>query len=408
MSVKLSIFTPTHNPKHLDECHESLQVQGYDNYEWVIIPNGDCPELPAIIRDDPHVRIVPGPESDKIGALKHFACDQCTGDAFIELDHDDLLVPDTLPKIAAAIEEGAGFVYSDVAVFNDGSLDSWAYHPSHGWESYDLRVYERPFRATRCFPIQPRSLCEVYYAPDHVRVWSREAYEKVGGHNVELGVGDDHELVCRTYIAGFPFAHIGGCGYLYRYHPKNTVKERNQEIQIQQRKNRHKYLDGLIKEWCKREGLQSVQLVHLVREGKWNPEQATADACTLPFEESSVGQVVAFDVLQYLPAEAQVAFFNEAYRVLAPGGYLNVGVPSPNGRYATQDPRHRSQFNENSFLYYTAKEFAGNNKAIQCRFQLTHYYEQYPNEHFEKYKMLMLHADLCALKGQRQPAPTYI
>lgn len=403
--MKLSVFTPTHDPKHLIECHESLQMQDHDDFEWVIIPNGNCSELPRVITSDPRVRVQPGPDTDKIGALKRFACETCTGDAFIELDHDDLLVPGTLSKIAKAIDEGAGFVYSDVAVFNDGSLDSWAYHPSHGWESYDLRVYERPFRATKCFPIVPRTLCEVYYAPDHVRVWSRDAYEKSGGHDPELLVGDDHDLICRTYLAGVKFTHIGGCGYLYRYHPKNTIKTRSKQIQDQQRANRHKYLVPLIEEWCRRESFETCQLVRLVKEGKWNPE-IWRDP--LPFEDNSLGQLVVFDLLQYLPPDCQVAFFNDAYRCLVPGGYLNVGVPSPNGKYAIQDPRHRTRFNENSFLYYTVKQFAANNPAIECRFQVIHKHDGFPNEHYKKFNMIMLYVDMCALKGQHQPGPQLI
>ncbi len=400
----LSLFTPTHDAKHLEEAYDSLLAQDYEHFEWVLLPNGEMRDpIPARVMRDKRVRTVEAPTTDKIGALKLAACRACEGDAFIEFDHDDLLIPGTLTKVAAAIADGAGFVYSDSAVFNDGTLQSWAYHSSHGWESYDLRVYDKPFKATRCFDLTPRALCEVYYAPDHVRVWSREAYFQVGGHNPELSVGDDHELICRTYVAGVPFQYLDCCGYLYRYHEKNTVKKRGGEIQKIQAETRRSFMHGLAAEWSKRNGLEIVEFNKLYKNKKW---RKSGDK--LPYDDNSVGQLVAWDCLQFLARYHQAAFFNEAYRVLAPSGILHVSVPSTDGRYAYQDPRHQTRFNANSFLYYTEKDFAQVNDAIECRFQQVQIYEGYPNELYQKHKMLMIFADLCALKGQRQPGPQNI
>jgi glycosyltransferase involved in cell wall biosynthesis len=399
----LSLFTPTNNPKFLMEAYESLLVQDYANWEWVLIPNGSAiGRLPRPITNDERVRVGEDPQTENIGGLKLRACNACRGDAFIEFDHDDLLVPGTLKKIAQAIEGGAGFVYSDVAVFNDGSLKSWAYHPSHGWESYDIRVYNKPFKATRCFDITPRSLCEVYYAPDHIRAWERKTYYEAGGHDPELGVGDDHDLVCRTYLTGAPFKHIGDCGYLYRYHQSNTVKLRNTKIQEQQRANRQKYSSQLTAEWCRRHGHQQVEMLRVWKDGKWKPGEP------LPFEDNGVGRLVASDMLQFLRPQDQVPFMNEAHRVLMPGGWLHITVPSVNGLYADQDPRHLTRFNNNTWLYYTDRRFAQNNSKITCRFQLVQTYEGYPDENFKQFGMLVHFADLCALKGQRQPGKCLI
>jgi O-antigen biosynthesis protein len=402
-SIRLSIFTATNDPKFLEEAYESLLVQDYDNFEWVLIPNGKMPAaLPKRVVADPRVKIGPDPKTANIGGLKQHACNCCTGDAFIEFDHDDLLVPGTLSKVAEAIEGGAGFVYSDVAVFNDKDHTSWPYHPGHGWEYYPLRVYEKAFIATKCFDLTPAVLCTVHYAPDHIRVWSREAYSKTGGHNADLSVGDDHELICRTWLTGLPFKHIGCCGYLYRVHPNNTVKLRNRQIQEQQAKNKIKYMLPIIKEWCRRENLPVVELLPLVKEGTWTPGEP------LPYPDHSVGQVVAFDILQYLDGDKHARFFNDVYRVLAPSGFLSIAVPHENGRYASQDPRHKVRFNRNSFLYYTNSRFAGQNPEIQCRFQMILQRDTYPSKEYEDNQMLMLRCDMMALKGQRCPGPQLI
>jgi glycosyltransferase involved in cell wall biosynthesis len=399
----LSLFTPTHNPKYLPDAYDSLKRQDYTNWEWVLIPNGEKPvEIPEAIRKDPRVRIGTDPKTSKIGALKLHACNAAKGDAFIEFDHDDLLVPGTLKKVASAIDGGAGFVFSDVAVFNNGKLESWAYHPSHGWDSYDLNVYGRPYKVTRCFDITPRSLCEVYYAPDHVRVWSRDAYYKAGGHDAKMAVGDDHDLICRTYLSGAPFKHIGSCGYLYRFHEKNTIHSRQKGIVDQTAQNRMKYTRSLAIEWAKRNGLGTAEILPLVRDKSWTFDQP------LPFDDNSMGMIAAWDILQFCPPELQARVFNEVYRCLAPAGILCVAVPSEKGLYATMDPRHVTRFNQNSFLYYSNQAFARNNPEIKCRFQVIQRYETFPDAHFKEFDMRLLVADLCALKGQRQPGPQHI
>lgn len=416
MGPKLSLFTPTHDPEHLLDVYAGIQAQAYENWEWVIVFNSGA-TAPQPFVDDPRVRMhhTACPNTN-IGALKREACELCTGDAFIEMDHDDLLVPRTLQRIADGIAAGAGFVYSDVAVFNDGKLDSWGYSPDWGWEHYPIRIYDKPFIATRNFEISPRSLCEVYFAPDHVRVWSREAYWKAGGHDASLSVGDDHDLICRTYLTGLPFHHTGGCGYLYRYHESNTVKLRNAAIQAQQKANRHKYLAPLIVEWCKRHGHQTIDVLTKMRAGEWHPDhpkrfKEDGQASLLGQRRDEInkyGYITASDCLHLIRPEHLVDFMNAAWRSLLPGGYLTVIVPSPNGRYAIQSPRHRTQFNINTFLHFSRREFAAMLPGVECKFDLIQSEEFYPDDFYKQHDMKMLRVDLCALKGQRHPGPKLI
>ncbi|MCE5327940.1 MAG: class I SAM-dependent methyltransferase [Planctomycetaceae bacterium] len=52
----------------------------------------------------------------------------------------------------------------------------------------------------------------------------------------------------------------------------------------------------------------------------------TADACNLPFDAASVGNLVLFDVLHHLGVPT--AFFEQACRVLAPGGRVVIIEPA--------------------------------------------------------------------------------
>ena len=70
-----------------------------------------------------------------------------------------------------------------------------------------------------------------------------------------------------------------------------------------------------------------------------------------PWPDNSVFLILAHDIIEHLPDKIQT--MNEAFRVLEPGGRIEIEVPTTNGPGAFQDPTHVSFWNRNSFLYYT-------------------------------------------------------
>lgn len=398
---KFSVFTPTHNPEYLRDSFESLLSQTCQDFEWVICPNGQI-SIPETVANHPKTRVVSVPESvgNNVGALKRFACDNCRGAAFVELDHDDLLTPNCLSDVSKLLDRGCGFVYSDAACFATDTLDPRGYDPGWGWELYPVNVYGRRFLATKTFPLTARTLCEVYFAPDHVRCWSREAYYRAGGHDPILSVGDDHELTVRTYLAGIEFGYTNSCGYLYRHHNSNTVKLRNQTIQETTANTREQHLHALVLEWTRRLGRRGVNLHDLVSDGYvWDRDLYHG----FPYETDSIAYFSAFDLLQFIPANRHFQLFNEIYRCLMPGGWLLIKVPTTDGRAAFTDPEYVSYWNINSFLWYTDKAMWGSKENVKAKFQavqLSHYYLD--NWH-QKHNLQWLRADLMAMKGQRHP-----
>jgi len=71
-----------------------------------------------------------------------------------------------------------------------------------------------------------------------------------------------------------------------------------------------------------------------------------------PWPDSSVEFILARDIIEHLPDKIHT--MNEAWRVLAPGGVIEIGVPTTEGPGAFQDPTHVSYWNERSFAYYLA------------------------------------------------------
>jgi len=378
------------------QTYHSIRHQTHKDWEWVLVPNGKEGAVPDKIREDRRVRVVTGAESlSNVGALKRFACDNAKGDAFIELDHDDLLMPgESLAVIDRHIKEGAGFVYSDAACFKNDNLRTQHYATGHGWAFYPVWVYGRKLDASQTFPVSPRSMCEVYYAPDHVRVWEREAYYKAGGHDPKMSVGDDHDLMCRTYLTGREFKYTGQCNYLYRFHQTNTYRARQAELQPQVAKNRIKYTSDLIREWCRRNGLT---VAHVDDRFDWYDNH-------LPGVETGqkVGAIICDYLLQFCPPQQVMHFMNLCWDNLIPGGYLELRVPTTAGNAATLHHHAKSQHHPTSFLPYCDSRLKQHPQQ-RCRFQFIQSYDLYKDDFHKKYDLKYTTIQMAALKGQRHP-----
>jgi len=84
-----------------------------------------------------------------------------------------------------------------------------------------------------------------------------------------------------------------------------------------------------------------------------------ADLSVFPwkFKSNSVEDIRASHFLEHLPDILRT--MNEIFRVLKPGGIVQIDVPSTNGMGAFQDPTHRSFWNLNTFLYFDKKQAIG-------------------------------------------------
>lgn len=423
--MKLSIFTPSHNPKFLDRAWESIrqQVDGRE-WEWVVLLNNGAEWKGAY---GPQVKILKDETGNKnIGYLKRLACEMATGDVFVELDHDDELLPGCLQFICAHLRdaEQKAFLYSATHEVRTGGAPVW-YGNEFGWHhaTQGGLTYNLPF------PITPRSLCEIFYAPNHVRAWTRAAYLAAGGHDPTMECADDHDLICRTYLSGAEF--IGTDLPLYRQniHGENSQGgERNARIQVQQAVNRDKYLTPLIHEWCRRRNLAMLDLggafscpegYHPVdvleprdTAAKWIDWDVTANGCVPDLGTvntkalksfAGIGCIRAKDFLEHVPPSKVVAVMNSIHANLVPGGWMLSMTPSTDGRGAWQDPTHCSFFNDNSWLYYTSEHQAKYVPEISARFQMVQGGTFFPGEWEKERNIPYTVANMSALHGQRQP-----
>ena len=409
--MKISIFTPTHDPKYLLDVWYSIknQLQIFD--EWVIV-KPKAIELPPIFSLDQRIKVYNNDEvknNTYVGALKKFACSKCTGDILVELDHDDLLMEGAIDEIRKAFEDPeVGFVYSNSCNFTGDFQATKPYGSAWGWKVRPYNYKGHPLIEHVAFENTPASVSRIWYCPNHVRVWRKEAYEKAGGHSDEMRVLDDQDLIARTYMVT-KFKHIDKCLYLYRITGENTWLKYNKEIQDNVYRLYDKYIWNMVYKWATEKGLAKIDLGGRFSCPVGYESVDLKDAninCNLnerwPFEDNSVGVIRAHDILEHLKDPIHV--MKEAHRVLAPGGYFMIMVPSTDGRGWSQDPTHVSYWNQNSFWYYTRKEQA---KYIDTpvRFQELRLYSTNPNEHCKQNYICYVVAHLIALKnnGSREP-----
>jgi glycosyltransferase involved in cell wall biosynthesis len=405
---KFSVFTPSHRPRFLDECLTSLQAQTRSDWEWIVLLNNGArwrPEHP-----DDRVRVEIADDVRGVGAAKRRACELARGEILVELDHDDLLAKDCLAELAKAFDEkpGAVFAYSNTAqITEDGKRDDSRFNEAHGWQYEEVDVDGRRLLQAVSMAPTPHNVSYIWYAPNHVRAFRKDAYEQVGGYDATRTVLDDQDLMCRLFQAG-DFHRIPRCLYLQRLHSDNTQRDTqiNAHIQRETVALYDKYIEPNAMAWTKRRGLLALDLgaAHRKPPGYLGVDQYPKDGVDivarlpepLDLPDDSVGLFRAVDFLEHVPAK--IPLINELYRLLAPGGMLLTLTPSSDGRGAYQDPTHVAFYNENSFWYYTDNQYRAFVPEIQARFQSSRLVTYYPTDWHSRNQISYVVANLIAMK----------
>ena len=410
----ISVFTPTHDPKWLLDCYDSLVAQTYTDWEWVIQTNGPVTRglIPNVILADPRVEVVHwnGPVQG-VGEMKAAAVESCEGDLLVELDHDDYLTPDCLQELVLARHDhrDSSLFYSNTAQINEDETPNYdTFNLDHGWE-YRTDAATDDFECLSMEPY-PHNISYIWYAPNHVRAFTRAAYDASGGYDRSLLIADDQDLMCRLYQVG-PFTHIPKLLYYQRIHPQMSQKLHNADIQTKTVELYDRYIEDLALCWADREGLDAIELgaAHNSVGKSYLTSDLTGNVdlhgdvfqVLNEYEDSSVGVIRAVDFLEHVPAK--IHLFNEFYRVLAHGGMLLTLTPSTDGRGAFQDPTHVSYYNSNSFWYFTDPEYSKYVPSIRCKFQVSKLDNIFPSDFHQLHNIPYVQANLIAIKnGPRQ------
>ena len=246
----VTVFTAAYRTGHsIYRPFASLAGQTYTNWEWIIVDDSDdgghtFRVLSHLAKKDHRIRVFkPWEHSGIIGRIKHWACSLGEGQILVELDHDDELTDYALEYVVRGFRQfpEAGFLYTDCAeILADGTSltyrDGWAF----GYGSYTDAEYKgKVYKSGTAGNINAKTIRHIISAPNHIRAWRKSFYDSIGGHNRELHVADDYEILVRTFLKT-RMVRVPKLCYLQRV-SHTTQLVRNKDIQRHVRSIRAHY-----------------------------------------------------------------------------------------------------------------------------------------------------------------------
>lgn len=258
----ISYFTPTYNTGvRLYETYQSLVNQTYQDWEWVIVDDSnDNDKTLQIAKNiaslDHRVKVYSFQEKSGniIGESKYRAASLCRGFILAELDHDDLLAEKCSEYLfnASQIFPDAGFFYTDSVEINQNWKSLTYEQPFALWYgayrkyNYNGREWDVAIQPN----INPKTIRHIVGVPNHVRAWRKDVYFKIGGHNRDLSIADDYELIVRTFLHT-KMCKISELGYIQFIHNsgdgQNSHDIARADIQRRVRTIREHYNDDIAK-----------------------------------------------------------------------------------------------------------------------------------------------------------------
>jgi len=263
INPKFSVFTPTYNTgEKIYRTYESLKNQTLNDWEWVVLDDSTNDTtweiLDTISKKDFRVkvhRILPL-SGGNIGLVKHRVTSLCSGEWLVELDHDDTLISTCLEECdnASLKYPDAGFMYSDVCeLYENGEMRTYDNDFSGNWygrsdnyfdfgyAGHTYVVADNKTYINHHYPdINPLTIRFNISMPNHVRVWRKDVYNRIGGHNINTPVADDYELIVRTFL-NTRMVHIKKMLYLQWNDGNSTVDNNSTDINRRSRLIRDYY-----------------------------------------------------------------------------------------------------------------------------------------------------------------------
>jgi glycosyltransferase involved in cell wall biosynthesis len=244
---KFSIFTPSYKTgEKIRRTYEGLRNQTFIDWQWVVLD--DSPDnqtweiLQEISSNDFRVKpykILPI-TGGNVGLAKHRACMLCDGEWLVELDHDDYLLSKCLEECynASLQYPDAGFIYTDCCeLYEDGRFRSYSSDLSGNWRENRsgfafgyaghvmTEVDGKEYLWHQCASINPLTIRFNISMPNHTRIWRKDVYHKINGHNKKLPVADDLELIIKTFLET-RMIHVRKLLYL-QYNNGNSTVDNN-------------------------------------------------------------------------------------------------------------------------------------------------------------------------------------
>jgi GT2 family glycosyltransferase len=354
----LSIIIPVFNQhKMTKECLTAVYAHTRD-FEVIIVDNGSEPPLMPSVGEAYVVPRIRNETNLGFPAAVNQGIRAARGDIIILLNNDVIVTPGWAEKLTGALSEYdivgpvtnycAGLqrvqlpVYRDEQELNGNALE-WA--ESHAGETQ-----------------------KVGYVIGFCMAFRKSLFDEIGYFDESLWPcsGEEIDFCMRARQKGHK---VGIVKDIYVHHEgSQTFKDMDVDYgEICERNDKH-----LIEKWGAGVMNQEVEsevtglwlnlgcgyrkfpgYVNIDNRAEVNPDLVCDVTLELPYPDSSVDGVRAYDFLEHIPRGLVIEVIEEIYRVLKPDGIFEAFTPSTDGRGAWQDPTHVSYWNKNSWAYYS-------------------------------------------------------
>jgi GT2 family glycosyltransferase/glycosyltransferase involved in cell wall biosynthesis len=215
---RISILVPAYNTpeKYLRELLDSVRAQIYPHWELAIADDASPkPHVRKMLEEaakaDARIKPVFRSENGHISRATNSALERATGEFVAFLDHDDLLSPDALFRIAEALqrEPRAGMLYTD-----EDKIDDTGRH------------FDPQFKGAW----SPEMAITHNYT-HHLTVMRKDLVAAAGGLRPDFNGAQDIDLILRVVekLEGRPVVHVPHVCYHWRAHAESTASKGDQK-----------------------------------------------------------------------------------------------------------------------------------------------------------------------------------
>jgi len=368
----LSIIIPVYNQYEMTcECLKAIR-DNTENYEIILIDNGSSPALSFLSDFDwkPYDKIIRNEENLGFPAAINQGIKEATGDIICLLNNDVMVTPDWAAHLINKLDK-----YDII-----GPMANYC----AGLQQVIIPVYQDQQQLNKQAIIwrdsQKVPVIEVNWIIGFCMLFKKSLSDEIGDFDDTLWPcsGEEIDFCLRAKAKGYKVAIIRDV-YVHHY-GSCTFAEMQERGMIQYNQVCTRNDDHLSKKWGPKVFHQelagyadnnetSIKLnlgcgynkvngfINIDNRGVVNPDLVCDVLKGLPYEDSSVDEVRAYDFLEHIPIGKTVQVITEIWRVLKHGGRFDSFTPSTDGRGAFMDPTHVSFWNANSWLYYTNEAY---------------------------------------------------
>ncbi len=205
-----SIITPVYNTpeKFLRATVQSILDQSWTAWEFILIDDASPDPntrvlLAELAAKDSRIHVIERLTNGGISNASNDGIDRATGDFIALLDHDDVLLPGALHRMAELLLSDPRI---DMAYTDEDKIDDNGQH-------FD------PFSKPEWSPSRLRS--QMYLG--HLLVLRTDLVRTVGGFRAQFDGSQDHDLALRVSESARRIAHLPAVLYSWRAHSSSTA-----------------------------------------------------------------------------------------------------------------------------------------------------------------------------------------